>query len=62
MKSKLRYILIKPSNPNKQDDVLYKTSFNQLIHTLWSDNFVNIKSRDKLYDLVLKGSVFSSKK
>ena len=44
----LRYILIKTLDLDNQDDALYKASFTKLVDILQSNNFVTIKSKDKL--------------
>ncbi len=49
----LGYILIGVSDPDNQDDAIYKASFIKLIDTLQSNNFVTTESRDKLWGLVL---------
>lgn len=55
---KLRYILIRASDPDNQDDVLYKASFNKLIDILQSNNFITTENRHKLWGLVPRRSVF----
>ncbi len=52
----LGYILTGDSDPDNQDDALYKGSFIKLMDTLRSDNFVTTESGDKLWGLVLRGS------
>ncbi len=52
----LGYILTGASDPDNQDDVLYKASFIKLMDTLRSNNFVTTESRDKLWGLVSGGS------
>ncbi len=48
----LGYILTRVSDPDNQDDALYKASFIQLMDTLRSDNFVTTESGDKLWGLI----------
>ncbi len=55
----LGYILTGASDPDNQDDALYKASFIKLMVTLWSNNFVTTESGDKLWGLVPGGSASS---
>lgn len=54
----LGYILIEALYSDNQDDVLYKASFTKLMDILRSNNFVIIETGDKLWGLILGGSVF----
>ncbi len=51
----LGYILTRASDPDNQDNALYKASFIKLMDTLRSDNFVTTESGDKLWGLVPGG-------
>lgn len=44
----LKYIQTKASDPNNQDNILYKASFNKLMEMLQNDNFVTTENKDKL--------------
>lgn len=44
----LGYILIKTLDPDNQENILYKTSYQKLINTFWNDNFLTINHRNKL--------------
>lgn len=46
-------ILTKASNPDNQDDILYRMSY-QKYDTFQSDNFITLNSRDKLWGLILE--------
>ncbi len=51
----LGYILTGASDPDNQDDALYKVSFIKFMDTLRSDNFITTESGDKLWGLVPGG-------
>lgn len=44
----LDYILSKALDPDNQDNMLYKTSYQKLIDILWDNNFSISNSKDKL--------------
>ena len=52
----LRFILKRTSDPDNQDNALYKVSFTKLIDILQNNNFKITESRDKLWGLVPKRS------
>ncbi len=51
----LGYILTGASDPDNQDDALYKASFIKLMDKFRSDNLETTESRDKLWGLVPGG-------
>lgn len=48
----LGYILTGASNPDNQDNTLYRAFYLKLMNILWSDNFLTANSRDKLWGFV----------
>lgn len=55
----LGYILIETPDPNNLDYMLYKVSYQKFIDIFWSNNFLTINSRDKLWGFVTRGIVFN---
>lgn len=55
----LDYILKKTSDPDNQDNTLYRASYQKLMDIFWSDNFLTGNSRDKLWSFVPTKIAFS---
>ena len=52
----LGYILKGAPDPDNQDDMLYKASYQKLIDILWNDDFLIVDSGDKLWGFIPGGT------